>query len=86
MQAMPLARLNPPDDALLAALMIKLFTDRQIMIGPKLIPYLLDRIERSTAEVRRVVQDLDTASLVQKRAVNRRLAAEVLDKRPSGKA
>jgi len=86
MQAMPLATLNPPDDALLAAMMVKLFNDRQIAIGPELVPYLLDRIDRSTRDVVEVVEALDRAALTQKRAVNRRLAAEVLDKRKSGKA
>lgn len=86
MQAMPLAKLDAPDDALLAALMIKLFADRQIAIGPELIPYLLDRIERSPDAVTQVVEALDRAALTQKRAVNRRLAAEVLDKGGRGKA
>lgn len=85
LQAMPLAKLDAPDDALLAALLIKLFADRQIAIGPELIPYLLDRIDRSTDAVVRVVEALDRAALTQKRAVNRRLAAEVLDKATPGK-
>jgi len=85
MQAMPLAKLEAPDDALLAALLIKLFNDRQIAIGPKLIPYLLERIERSTAAVTAAVEALDRAALIQKRAVNRRLASEVLDKGPPRK-
>jgi len=86
MQGMPLVKLETPDDALLAAMMIKLFADRQIAIGPELIPYLLDRIERSTEAVNQVVAALDLAALTQKRPVNRRLAAEVLDKRAQGKA
>ena len=83
---MPLVKLETPDDALLAAMMIKLFADRQIAIGPELIPYLLDRIERSTEAVNQVVAALDLAALTQKRPVNRRLAAEVLDNRAPRKA
>ena len=86
MQAMPLVKLETPDDALLAAMMIKLFADIQIAIGPELIPYLLDRIERSTEAVNQVVAALDLAALTKKRPVNRRLAAEVLDNRAPRKA
>jgi len=86
MQAMPLAAIEAPDDALLAAMMIKLFADRQISVAPDMIPYLLERIERSTAAVLAVVEALDRTALTKKRAVNKRLAAEVLDKGRLGKA
>jgi hypothetical protein len=34
MQVAPIARLEPPDDALLSAVLVKLFADRQIAVRP----------------------------------------------------
>lgn len=70
--------LAPPDDALLAAVLVKLFNDRQIRIQPTLINYLLARMERSLAQARALVALLDRRSLALGRPVNRALAQEVL--------
>ena len=74
------AELDPPDDALLAAVLVKLFSDRQLTPPADVIPYLLIRIERSFDAARRVVAALDAASLARKRPVTRNLASTVLDK------
>jgi chromosomal replication initiation ATPase DnaA len=79
LQAMPMARLEPPDDDLLAGVLLKLFTDRQIIAEARLIPYLLARMERSIAAAQAVVAALDARSLATHRPVTRVLAAEVLD-------
>jgi len=72
------ARLEAPDDALLSAVLVKLFADRQIEVGPDLVRYLLGRIERSLAAAEAVVVALDRAGLARKRPITARLAAEVL--------
>lgn len=74
------AALDLPDDALLSAVLAKLFADRQLMPKPDLIAYLILRIDRSFSAARRVVAALDAASLAQKRPLSRQLAAAVLDK------
>ena len=79
LQAMPIARLEPPDDDLLAGVLLKLFTDRQIIADARLIPYLLPRMERSIAAAQTLVAALDARSLATHRPVTRALAAEVLD-------
>lgn len=79
MQAAALTRLNPPDDALLSAVLIKLFADRQITVPPNLIAYLVSRMERSIAAARDIVAALDARALAAGRPVTRALAAEVLD-------
>jgi chromosomal replication initiation ATPase DnaA len=79
LQAMPIARLEPPDDDLLAGVLLKLFTDRQIIAEARLIPYLLPRMERSIAAAQALVAALDARSLATQRPVTRALAAEVLD-------
>ena len=79
MQAAALTRLEPPDDALLSAVLIKLFADRQITVPPNLIAYLVSRMERSIAAARDMVAVLDARALAAARPVTRALAAEVLD-------
>lgn len=71
--------LDPPDDALLAALLVKLLADRQLTPKPDLIPYLLGRMDRSFAAAIALVARLDAASLALKRPITRHLAAQVLD-------
>lgn len=79
MEATATAALAPPDDALLAAVLVKLFADRQIAVPAPLIPWLVTRMERSFASARRVVADLDARALASGRPISRGLAAEVLD-------
>jgi chromosomal replication initiation ATPase DnaA len=79
MQAMGVTRLGAPDDALLSAVLTKLFADRQIAVPPNLIPYLLARMDRSFAAARDLVAALDARSLAQNRPVSRSLAASLLD-------
>ncbi len=80
MQGTPVAELKPPDDALLAALLIKLFTDRQLAPSPETVPWLVKRIDRSFAAARQAVERLDAAALETRRPITPRLAGEVLDK------
>ncbi|TQS72323.1 chromosomal replication initiator DnaA [Rhodobacteraceae bacterium] len=79
MEATASARLLPPDDALLAAVLVKMFADRQIHVPVTLIPWLVGRMDRSMATARALVNALDARSLEEKRAITRSLAAEVLD-------
>lgn len=77
-EAAGVARLEPPDDALLAALLVKLFADRQIKAPPALVAWLLPRMERSFAAAQRIVAGLDALALAEGRPVSRALAARVL--------
>jgi len=78
LRAIPTVQLRPPDDALLRAVMVKLFADRQLAVDEALIAYLSTRIERSFAAARAAVENLDREALRQKRPVTRALAAELL--------
>ncbi|MEJ6401429.1 DnaA ATPase domain-containing protein [Yoonia sp. 2307UL14-13] len=79
MQATTIAQISNPDDALLQALIMKLFADRQISPQPDLARYLATRIERSYAAAADIVQRLDEQALARGRKLNKRLAAELLD-------
>ena len=74
----PAAALGLPDDALLAALMLKLFADRQITVAPEVPAYVVPRIERTFEAVARLVERLDRAALAEGRPVTVPLVRTVL--------
>jgi chromosomal replication initiation ATPase DnaA len=75
-----LARLDRPDDALLSAVLVKLFLDRQLQVAPEVVDYLVSHMARSLAEAGRLVAALDDASLTERRAITRPFAASVMDR------
>jgi chromosomal replication initiation ATPase DnaA len=77
LRALPVVTLSPPDDALLRAVIVKLFADRQLAVEEGLIGYLASRIERSFAAARAAVDALDREALRLKRPVTRALAGEL---------
>lgn len=77
--AAPAAALQPPDDTLMAVVLTKLFSDRQVAVSPEVVAYLLPRMERSFAAARDLAAKIDRAALAAKRPVTVPLAREVLD-------
>jgi chromosomal replication initiation ATPase DnaA len=77
LRAVPAIAMAMPDDALLRAVMVKLFADRQLAVDESLVAFLLTRIDRSFAAVQAAVKALDREALQRKRPVNRALAAEL---------
>ncbi|AMN42881.1 DnaA/Hda family protein [Rhodoplanes sp. Z2-YC6860] len=78
LRALPGVALEAPDDALLRAVIVKLFADRQLAVDEGLVNFLANRIERSFAAAREAVNRLDQEALRLKRPVTRALAAELL--------
>jgi DnaA regulatory inactivator Hda len=78
LRAAPVAALEAPDDALLAAVLVKLFDDRQLGVPPEVVDFLLSRMERSFEAAERLVARIDRLGLARRRAVTLRLAAEAL--------
>lgn len=78
MQAAALARIEAPDDALLSAVLVKLFADRQLAVPPAVIPYMVQRMERSIDAARALVAALDARSLAEGRSITRPFVAEVM--------
>lgn len=77
LRALPVVSVTAPDDALLRALLVKLFADRQLAVDESLIAYLATRIERSFAAARAAVEALDREALRRQRPVTRALAGEL---------
>ncbi len=74
----PMVAIAPPDDALIRALLVKLFVDRQLIVDTALVEYLCLRIERSFAAVRSTVEKLDHGAMVRGRRLTRQMAAAIL--------
>jgi chromosomal replication initiation ATPase DnaA len=77
--AMPVASIGAPDDSLLAALLVKLFDDRQLRIGEDVVHFLVGRMERSFAACASLVERLDHAALAGHRAITVPLARRILE-------
>lgn len=82
MQSAQHVALDPPDDALLMAVLTKLFADRQLAPKPDVIPYLVARMDRTFAAAGEIVERLDRAALAEGRTLTRALAARLLDRDP----
>ncbi len=52
------------------ALIIKLFNDRQILIKPNVVNFLMQRIERSYLGVAEIIDLIDKVSLSKKKSVS----------------
>jgi Bacterial dnaA protein len=76
--ATPHIRIEPPDDALLGALIVKLLQDRGIATPPDLGEYLVPRIERSYVAVQQIVDLLDRAMLSTSRRMTVPMARRAL--------
>lgn len=67
-----------PGDALLSALLAKLFADRQLRVAPEVQAWLLARLPREAAALAEAVARLDRAALIAAAPVTRALARAVL--------
>ena len=79
LSALPFVELGAPDDELLRAVLVKLFADRQLLVGEDVISYLLLRMERSLKAAEELVSALDEAALAEHRRITRPLARKVLE-------
>jgi chromosomal replication initiation ATPase DnaA len=78
LRALPVVTIAPPDEALLKAVLIKHFADRQLAVEPHLVAYIALRMERSMEAAAHIVAGIDRAAMASHRKVTRALAAEVL--------
>lgn len=79
LRAAPCVTIREPDDALLAAVLVKLFNDRQLRVSAEVINYILPRIERSFDAARQLVQKLDEAALSSKSDLTIPFVRKLLD-------
>lgn len=75
----PSVIIDPPDDALLKAVLVKLFVDRQLVVDTQVVDSLALRIDRSLAMAGEAVAALDRAALQRGRRITRQLAMHILE-------
>lgn len=78
MQALPAVAVQAPDDDMLAAVLTKLFIDRQLAPDPDVVGFIATRIERSFARLGHVVDSVDRAALAAHRAITLPFVRNVL--------
>ena len=76
--ALAQVRLGPPDEALLAAVLVKLFADRQLDVPMEAVAALVARMDRDLGLARRLVAAIDERALAQGRAVTRPFVLDTL--------
>lgn len=81
LKAATMVEIGEPDDELLAQVLVKLFSDRQLTVDDKLISYIVARMERSLDSAQRFVEDIDHLALARGVRISRALAGEVLKTR-----
>jgi chromosomal replication initiation ATPase DnaA len=69
------------DDIQLSQMFVKLFSDRQVAVDPRIIAYLVARMERSPEEAVALAETADRMALSQGTAITRRIAALALAER-----
>ena len=74
------AKIENPDDELMNAIILKNFSDRQIMIDNKLIDYIAKRIDRSYSKISQFIYKIDELSLKKKKPIDFKIIKEILKK------
>lgn len=76
----PAIGIKAPDDAMMAALLVKLFHDRQITVDADVVNFAVSRMERSFDAARKLVATIDRVSQSAKRKVSVPLVRAVLSR------
>ena len=79
LRAAPSVAISAPSDEELIAVLVKMFSDRQIMLSQDVIDYILPRIERSYDAARKLVERADLLSLVEKKKITIPLIRRVIE-------
>ncbi|WP_051952788.1 hypothetical protein [Methylocapsa aurea] len=74
----PCVEIGTPDDALMRAVLVKHFVDRQLVVDPGAVEYAALRLDRSLNAARSFVDALDREALSRQRPITRAMVADVL--------
>jgi chromosomal replication initiation ATPase DnaA len=78
LRALTAVRIDAPDAALIRALLVKLFVDRQLVVDTSVVDHLVLHLDRSFEAVSGVVAALDAEALSRGRRITRAMASQVL--------
>ena len=72
------AKIDKPDDELMFALILKNFSDRQIVIDKKLINFIIKRVDRSYDKIFEFIYKIDQITLKKKKPIDFKIVKEAL--------
>ena len=72
------AKIEPPNDDLIFAIILKNFSDRQINLEKKIIEFIINRIDRSYSKISEFIYKIDELSLKKKKPINLKTIKEIL--------
>ena len=78
LRALPLVSIARPDEGLLKAVLVKHFSDRQLVVEPHVISHLALHMEQSMEAAANIVAEIDRLAMASHRKVTRALAADAL--------
>ncbi len=73
-----IVQIDKPDDDLMFALILKNFSDRQIIVDKKLIDFIIKRVDRSYSKIFEFIYKIDEISLKKKKPIDFKTIKEVL--------
>ena len=73
------AKIAKPDDQLMFAILLKNFSDRQIVIEKKLIDFIIKHIDRSYGKIYEFIYKIDEISLKKKKSIDFKIIKEALN-------
>ena len=73
------SKISNPDDDLVYALIIKNFSDRQILIDKKLVDYIVKRVTRSYGKISDFIYKIDQISLKEKKSIDFKIIKKALE-------
>ena len=76
----PKAEIKMPDDDTIMSVCAKMFSDKQAIVEPAVLMYIVTRVPRSFDAVRKVVNAADELSLAQGRRITIYLVKEAIEK------
>ena len=72
------AKIESPDDDLVFAIILKIFSDKQITVDKKLINFIIKRIDRSYGKISDFIYKIDELSLKKKKPIDFKTIKEIL--------
>ncbi len=72
------AKIQEPDDKLMEYIIVKIFNDRQLIITPKIVSYIMKRLDRSYEGINKFLNLIDNFSLEKGKKISVKLISEYL--------
>lgn len=71
--------ISEPDDQLMESIIIKIFNNRQLLITPSLLNFLMKRLDRSYREINNFIEIIDKTSLKKGKKISIKLINDILN-------